>query len=220
MTEAEWLTCTDPQLMLDYLASIPTDRKLRLFACACCRRRGDLLIEPHHVRILQVAEALADGRADLESLRAEREHLFARDYALWAATHEDPYRAAVAGSRDIAIYAGQDGYAVAGEVAVLEQNTVAVDAAYEAESVEQTSFLRDIFRNPFRPIAINPRWLTPDVRTLAEGIYAEKAFDRMPILADALQDAGCDNDDILNHCRQPGEHVRGCWVVDLLLGKT
>jgi hypothetical protein len=77
--------------------------------------------------------------------------------------------------------------------------------------------IRDIFGNPFRPVAVDPSWLTSDVVALATGIYQNRAFDRMPILADALQDAGCDNDDILNHCRQPGEHVRGCWVVDLIL---
>ncbi|MBP3956589.1 hypothetical protein J8F10_15045 [Gemmata sp. G18] len=81
------------------------------------------------------------------------------------------------------------------------------------------SLFRDIFGNPFRPVAVESSWLTSDVRPLAEGIYQDRAFDRMPILADALQDAGCDNDDILNHCRQPGEHVRGCWVVDMLTGR-
>jgi hypothetical protein len=81
--------------------------------------------------------------------------------------------------------------------------------------------LHDIFGPlPFRDVAIAPEWLTSTVTALARGIYDEKAFERMPILADALQDAGCDNDEILNHCRAAGwEHVRGCWVVDLLLGK-
>jgi hypothetical protein len=79
--------------------------------------------------------------------------------------------------------------------------------------------LREVFGNPFRRATVDAAWRTPDVRLLAEGIYAERAFDRMPILADALQDAGCDNDDILNHCRGSGPHVRGCWVVDLVLGK-
>jgi hypothetical protein len=87
------------------------------------------------------------------------------------------------------------------------------------EKAAQCMLIRDIFGNPFRSIALNPSWLTSTVLALAQGIYAEKAFDRMPILADALQDAGCDNEDILNHCRGPGPHVRGCWVVDLLLGK-
>ncbi len=79
--------------------------------------------------------------------------------------------------------------------------------------------LKDILGNPFHPININPSWLTSTVLSLANGIYNEKAIDRMQILADALKDAGCDNEDILNHCRQPGAHVRGYWVVDLLLAK-
>ena len=73
--------------------------------------------------------------------------------------------------------------------------------------------------NPFRPVEVDSTWLTSDVLLLAGGIYDERAFDRMPILADALQDTGCANDDVLNHCRGDGPHVRGCWVVDLLLGK-
>jgi len=55
---------------------------------------------------------------------------------------------------------------------------------------------------------------------IAQAIYDERDFDRLPILADALEDAGCDNTDLLNHCRQPGDHVRGCWAVDLVLGKS
>jgi hypothetical protein len=69
------------------------------------------------------------------------------------------------------------------------------------------------------PITIDPRWQTSTVIDLARIIYDERAFDRMPILADALMDAGCDSEDILNHCRSDGPHVRGCWVVDLILGK-
>jgi len=79
--------------------------------------------------------------------------------------------------------------------------------------------LRDIFGNPFRPVTVDPAWQTATVVALAEAIYADRAFDRLPILADALEEAGCLNGDLLNHCRQPGEHVRGCWAVDLLLSK-
>jgi hypothetical protein len=68
-------------------------------------------------------------------------------------------------------------------------------------------------------VAINPAWLTSNVSGLAQAIYDDRAFERMPILGDALEDAGCDNADILNHCRGPGPHVRGCWVVDMLLEK-
>jgi hypothetical protein len=79
--------------------------------------------------------------------------------------------------------------------------------------------LRDIFGNPFRPVAFDPAWRTEAAAGLARGIYEERAFERLPILADALQDAGCEHADILAHCREPGTHVRGCWVVDLVLGK-
>jgi hypothetical protein len=83
------------------------------------------------------------------------------------------------------------------------------------------ALIREVFGNPFRPVAFDPAWRTTDVVLLASGIYDEKAFDRMPILADALQDAGCDSEAILSHCRDPNQvHVRGCWVVDLVLGKS
>lgn len=89
-----------------------------------------------------------------------------------------------------------------------------------AEGAAQVCLLRDIFGNPFRPVTLDPRWQSETVVALASGIYAERAFDRMLILADALEDAGCDNADILAHCRGDGPHVRGCWVVDLILGKS
>jgi hypothetical protein len=79
--------------------------------------------------------------------------------------------------------------------------------------------VRDIFDNPFRPVAFDPAWRSEAAVSLATGIYADRAFDRMPILADALEEAGCDHPDVLAHCRGPGPHVRGCWVVDLVLGK-
>jgi hypothetical protein len=86
----------------------------------------------------------------------------------------------------------------------------------------QADLLREVVGNPFRPVTINPAWLTWNdgtVRRIAQTIYDERGFDRMPILADALTDAGCDNEDILNHCRSEGPHVKGCWAVDLILGK-
>src|SRR5262249_22298428 len=79
--------------------------------------------------------------------------------------------------------------------------------------------VREVLGNPFRPVILRPSWQTGTAAGLAEAIYAEAAFDRLPILGDALEDAGCANEEILNHCRQPGVHVRGCWVVDLVLGK-
>jgi len=82
----------------------------------------------------------------------------------------------------------------------------------------QSEVLRDIFGNPFRPVTFDSAWRTADALGLARGIYDDRAFDRLPILADALEDSGCDSADILDHCRTPGSHARGCWVVDLILG--
>ena len=92
----------------------------------------------------------------------------------------------------------------------------------EIEYAVQTQLLKDIFGNPFRLVALDPAWLAWNdgtVPNMAQAIYDEWAFDRLPLLADALEDAGCAEAEILGHCRGPGPHVRGCWAVDLLLGK-
>jgi len=86
--------------------------------------------------------------------------------------------------------------------------------------VAQCVLLRDIFGNPFRPVVFAPEWRTETVLALAQGMYDSRDFSAMPIRADALQDAGCDNSDILTHCRDSNQvHVRGCWVVDRILEK-
>ncbi|MBA4066880.1 MAG: hypothetical protein C0501_24870 [Isosphaera sp.] len=88
-----------------------------------------------------------------------------------------------------------------------------------AESAAQVALLRDIFGNPFRAVVFDPAWRTDTAVSLARGMYEARDFAAMPILADALQDAGCEDDHVLTHCRDPdGVHVRGCWVVDLALG--
>ena len=92
-----------------------------------------------------------------------------------------------------------------------------VKAARIRERQHQRRLIREIAGNPFQPVAFDHSWLTSTVVALAQGVHNDRAFDRLPILADALQDAGCENVDILNHCRQPGTHVRGCWVIDLVL---
>ena len=92
---------------------------------------------------------------------------------------------------------------------------------YEGAARIHCELIRDIFGNPFRPVTFSPAWRTDTAVTLARQMYEAREFSAMPILADALQDAGCDNEDVLNHCREASAaHVRGCWVVDLVLGKT
>lgn len=93
------------------------------------------------------------------------------------------------------------------------------EVARAAERGAQAALVRAIFGNPFRPVSIDPGWLTSDVPALAQGVYADRAFDRLPILADALQDAGCEVADILDHLRGSGPHVPGCWALDVVLGR-
>jgi len=96
-------------------------------------------------------------------------------------------------------------------------------AAWNAEKTKQVPLIHCIFGNPFCPVCIDPAWLAWNNGTavkIAQSIYDDRAFDRLPIMADALEDAGCQDADILGHCRHSGQHVRGCWVVDLLTGRT
>jgi hypothetical protein len=121
-----------------------------------------------------------------------------------------------------AYYAMETAYQIAYEAAATADRAAFATGmnAKAAESAAQANLLRDIFGTPFCPVSLDSAWRTPPVLALASGTYAERAFDRLPILADALQDAGCESDDVLGHCLGPGPHVRGCWVVDLILGKS
>jgi hypothetical protein len=91
--------------------------------------------------------------------------------------------------------------------------------AWADERQAQAALVREVFGNPFRPVSLDPAWRTPAVLQLAQALYDDRAFDQLPILADALEEAGCSSREVLDHCRSPGPHVRGCWVVDLVLGK-
>jgi hypothetical protein len=107
------------------------------------------------------------------------------------------------------------------EEALPEEDGEAEARAARRERRAQCNLLRDLFGNPFRPVAVERAWLDWNdgcVTKLARAIYEERKYQKMKILADALEEAGCANPDIISHCRQPGEHVRGCWVIDLLLG--
>jgi hypothetical protein len=92
-------------------------------------------------------------------------------------------------------------------------------AGFRAARAEQADLVRDIFPPPGTSPAVEPEWLTSTVVALARQMYESREFSAMPILADALQDAGCADELVLGHCRKPAPHVRGCWVVDLILGK-
>jgi hypothetical protein len=245
MTEAEWLAATDPTPMLQFHEHTASERKLRLFHVGCCERVEHLLVDARSRSALACARRYADGRADADEWRDEA----AGASGAWGFTvrragvtrygteFDRMTRRLSTGPGLDAEMLGFDPAANAAAVLCAVESPYTVErigpARYAAHAVElesgsevssceqrgQSHFLRDIFGNPFRPMTLDPKWLTSTVATLAEGVYTERAFDRIPILADALQDAGCDSDDLLNHLRGGGPHVRGCWVVDLLTGR-
>jgi hypothetical protein len=238
ITEAEWLARTEPGPMLDFLRDKVSDRKLRLFACGCGRRVSHLMIDERNRRAVEAAEQFADGLTELDNLRsasnAARDALMelpnrniaAQVDAAYAAmyasehtefvistdsTHSSVARAAISAAAAVSPYTYTPGlYPRVSEVA----------RCAVAELAAQADLIRCVFGNPFRSVTTDPSWLTSNVVDLARTIYDERAFDRLPILADALMDASCADEYILSHCRSEGPHVRGCWVVDLVLGKT
>jgi hypothetical protein len=224
MTEADWLGYEDPRPMLEFLDGKADERRLRLFAVACCRRVWDLLTDRRSRRAVEVAERYADRAATDRELReayAEAYNAYAnafttRDHAANAAISvavEQPVHAA-RGAANYTAYAAGD--RAAGPEGL---HTVPFHNAKVAERREQASVLRHIMGNPFRPVTVGPSWLSWNQGTvprLARAIYAEQRFRDLPVLADALEEAGCDDQEVLSHCREGGEHLRGCWVVDLV----
>jgi hypothetical protein len=225
--------------MLEFLQGHASDRKLRLFACACCRRIVRLSDGQHLVIAIESAEQHADGLATTEEMLAAWE---AADQAVWAFNGVASEQLALAAIEwATKKYSAQDcARACRRALEAFEQEQAwlpwgrrsanwwsdmraKVEMTLAEERTYQADLLRCIIGNPFRPMPIDPAWVSWSGGTLvkmAEAIYEDRAFDRLPILADALEESGCDDAGILGHCRQPGEHVRGCWVIDLILGKS
>jgi hypothetical protein len=204
--------------MLAFLRGKASDRKFRLFAAACC---WNLPLWNSVCWYVQAGEHYADGlisASDLKeaasSLAAERVYDSACHDALRAVLATDSYNAAQGAASHAACCLceeeeWQSGFGTEAEV------------RHEAQRA-QVAILKDIFGDPFRAPVIDAAWLTwngETVPNLAESIYQERAFDRLLIMADALQDAGCQDAMILDHLRRPGPHFRGCWAVDLLMGR-
>src|SRR5262249_44543784 len=196
MTEKEWATCRSPWRMLDYHRMKKHPRRLRLLAVACARRAIPTDAPPLTGDALDVVERYADGTATRSEL------LTARKAVRAAVRDKLPVARALTNLTDDA----------------MEGMTVTIDTVRgRSGGAAQCGLIRCIF--PFRHVTVDPVWLTSTGVALARQMYDTRDFSPIPILADALQDAGCDNADILAHCRGPGPHVRECWVVDLVLGK-
>jgi hypothetical protein len=184
-------------------------RKIRLFCCGLARRDIEWLQYPWGRLALDLAEKHADGLVPRAKMTAA--HTSALKWVMRGVLPETTEEEVmVSRATKSATWAALPDVWAAAETFIMLPE-------YRAD---EGRYFRDVVGNPFRPVAADERWLNSTVVALANGIYAERAFDRLPILADALRDAGCDSDDILAHCAEPGPHVRGCWVVDLLLRKT
>jgi hypothetical protein len=192
--------------MLRYLGDERSPRKYRLLCIGFCRYIAPLVSDSGRYA-LYVAERHADSNATTEELDAANlvvqeqgriasvEQQMLLEPITWATWTQEGVHLSVASTR------------------------TSCEKILKSEGRRQRNLVRCIFGNPFRPVTLNSKWLTPTVKQLAEQIYNERAFDRMPILADALEEAGCTVKEVLEHCRNSGEHVRGCWVVDKVLGR-
>jgi hypothetical protein len=252
MTESDWLACGDPMPMLRFLCDSGNvdQRKLRLFACACCRRIWHLLTDRRSWLAVEVAEQFADGhvsgkRLDQVCLDAEEVYQDA-NLAATDSDNPDPAHAVIAEyaagaawdasisyrSGHISYRSGQPGdsacyYDVDSAEDAADMAACAIGATPEIKSAEclaQADLVRCIFGNPFqRRPTLDPAifaWNDGVVGKLAEALYCERRFVDLPILADALVDAGCRDARLLDHLRSPGPHAPGCHAVDFLLGRS
>ena len=219
VTDKQWLACKQPKRMLDLLSALfgnvqqrgkKKRRKLALFGVACCRHIPGLCNEKSSSIAIDISERYAERKAKIDDVRnAVRKTGPPRgDYSHYDRAALDRYLAEHAVLCNAAF-----------NPVLVSEYALKASLDRAGERAHQCALLRDIFGNPFRPERLDPRWLTSTVLDLARTIYDERAYERMPILADALMDAGCDSEEVINHCRGPGPHVRGCWVVDLLTGR-
>jgi hypothetical protein len=236
VSEHGWATAVSLNCLINLLqgrlrAFGPRARKLRLFGCACCRRIWHLLLDERSRRAVEVSERFGDHRAtEAERKEAALAALDARG-ADWDPTRNPAAHAAVWASNDSKSLYKIEGLVrwTAALAAMAERRAEGRELpnwnqATGSEFGWQVDYLRDILFNPFRLAPqVDPAWAAANgsaVQMLAKAIYEERAFDRLPILADALEEAGCNDAEILDHLRGPGPHVRGCWPVDLVLNRT
>ena len=221
MTEADWLACTDFNLLWDRLAVTATARKRRLFECACCRRFGDPPLDESSRLAVEVAERYADGMAGPDELAIAHATVIA------GVDFTPPWTPAVQARASAAATARSDDDA---DDAWSESIGNRVENAQVIPQVwSRLDVLREVVGNPFRSAALAPAWLAWQDGTV--GRLARVANDdrrlpdgtldpaRLAVLADALEDAGCTDAELLGHLRGPGPHVRGCWALDRLLAR-
>jgi hypothetical protein len=243
MTEQDWLTTGDAFEMAGFISRWQGmnrrkagRRKLRLFGCALCRQLWEQMTDPRSRQAVETAERLADGLATKAEVEEAHQQALEAYYAImdrgfsgFKGGEEDRQALRARGWLD-----RDDQHAAQAALLVLEKQAdnfafggLAYDYSegcpeypiYVNRRRWEADALRCLFGNPFKPVTMPPGWRTEAAQAMAARIYADKAFAQVPILADALLDAGCSDLQVLEHCRSAGVHVPGCWVVDLVLGK-
>jgi hypothetical protein len=220
-------------LALAARAAVPAPalaRKWRLAAVACCRALWPLLVQgemEEACRAVEVAEAVCDGEADDGDLyragEAIRRTRVEEEGMCW---YDDAYAVGlVCGPLDYAQFAAYGVTESNPEEAALEaafwaNRCFRRDGEMDRHHPALVHRLRDILGNPFHPVALDPGWLRPPVPALARAIYQGQRFEDLPVLADALEEAGCADPGILDHCRKGKRHARGCWLLDLLTRRS
>lgn len=236
MTESEWLTSTRLKSLTDYLLRerVVSQRKLRLYAIACCRRVEHLFGSPgltHHElrKALDAAERFAEGAIKPRTLNVWRNRAWEALGADFQPTDSAANRAAdavvrVCQTTSAFLPAASSTVEALAFAADAVKDSPTWRAAYELARRTVFALLRDVVGNPFRPLpAFDPAWLTANgglPGRIATGIYEERRFDELPILADVLDDAGCTANEIQKHLRGLGPHDRGCWALDVILNRT
>lgn len=235
LSEPEWLASPDPTALLETVKGKVSDRKLRLFAVSCCRQIWHLMTDWRSRRAVEVAERYADGEATKEELGCANE------------LSRQPWSIEEGNAEGAAYYASHESAALACE-------RLSRPSLWQFADVNRATLLREVVGNPFQQydlvIVVNDPQAYQKAMSIARCIYEDRAFEDMLVLADSLEDAGCDDEAILTHCRGVEEcgcggiilchpdfgdyrcdkcylgwrplrspHVRGCWVLDLILGK-
>jgi hypothetical protein len=221
MTEAEWLACDEPGSKVFALHERHLRRKHLLCLCACYR-----LLYPAHpdgARATELLECYADGEADFQEVVRLKAELGQPGAPAWPLFDNGIGLTADFWGSEFGQFhaAWQTGSAVAGSATTRKPGRPSKAAAAERERrrAATLALVRCVFGNPFRPVHFPNEWRTATATALARTMYDSRDFSAMPILGDALQEADCGNEEILAHCRDGGSHVRGCWVVDLILKK-
>jgi hypothetical protein len=219
LTEKRWLAAPRWGSIIESVEKPKHARKLRLFGCACCRRIWEMLTDGASREAVEAAERFADGEIGKVELALARKAA-KREIGPGLPRSYTPQQWAAQGAMLVTLQSlGDSGRSAAGRVAGAVHD--AKLRHHLEEQRLQTPTFRDIFGNPFRPVVFPDSRRSESAVALARTAYDTRNFTLLPILADALEEAGCDHPDVLTHCRQPDAvHVRGCWVVDGVLGRS